>query len=78
MEFSYSRVSSYIQCPQKYNWHYVKEIVTKEPYQLDTLRGLALHNFAEETGLELTPEFNKFIESFEIKYILQENQVYTN
>lgn len=67
MDISYSRLSCYRQCPRKFDLHYNQKIETYEPPQIDTLRGICLHEFAETIGVDSSYDIKKHISSFEIE-----------
>jgi len=63
MTFSYSRLSTYRSCPQQYQWHYVQKIQVEKEDHIDTLRGLALHDYAE--GYHIDPSLDTALDTFQ-------------
>jgi len=66
MDFSYSRLSTYRRCAQQYNWHYVQKIESEKFKKINTLRGLMLHEFAEDQELNPDLSFVTAIQNFEL------------
>ena len=68
MDFSYSRLTCYRMCPRKFDLHYTKKIEDEDPMQMDTFRGLFLHEYAETYLFESIFEsdnLDEMIKSFE-------------
>lgn len=68
MDFSYSRLSTYRRCPRQFNWHYIQQINIEQPYNIETLQGLALHDYAENQELVPDLDYDISIEDFELEY----------
>lgn len=53
--YSYSRISTYKQCPRKFKYHYIDKIKTEEVEHLALSRGGYLHDLIEHYGGSVSP-----------------------